>query len=369
MELDDDLLKIRDTAREYAADLRERALAVDAAPLDLEPHLRSPGLGLVRDLLGEPRRVRRVTVALLELARGDAGMVLAAPGPALAGVVVGLLGGPAHARRLAEAVRDGRTWAFMAITEPDAGSDAARLQARLRADGDGGYLLSGCKRYIGNGARGGIGVVFARTGTSPLSIRAALVEAPSPGLSAVPLGAVGLRGAGISEMVFVDVPVPGDALLGGHLPATGRGLLGAVKAFNIVRVYVAAMAIGTAAAVHDVVLAEAGPSAALESAEARIDAARRLVLRAAADVEADTGDGYRASVAKLAAVALARKVCDRLPELLGPGALLDHPLLEKWWRDAAALEFMEGTSHIQRLNVAHRRQRGGAAAAREAGVG
>ncbi|HEU5023990.1 MAG TPA: acyl-CoA dehydrogenase family protein [Spirillospora sp.] len=356
-DLADDLRALRGTARDHAADLRERALAVDAAPHELAPHLDCPGFRLVRDLLGEPLRVRRVTAALLELARGDAGMVLAAPGPALAGVVVALLGGPAHRERLAAAVQDGRTWAFMAVTEPDAGSDAARLRAALRPDGDGGYLLSGRKRYIGNGARGGAGVVFARTGKGPLSIRAALVDAPAPGLSAAPLGAIGLRGAGISEMVFSDVPVPGAALLGGHLPAAGRGLLGAVKAFTIVRVYVAAMAAGTARAVHETVLAETGPCGALDAAHARITAVERLVLRAAGAAEADPGDGRLASAAKLAAADLAVRACDRLPELLGPGALLDHPLLEKWRRDAAAFEFMEGTSHIQRLTIAHRAPR------------
>ncbi|WP_165495384.1 acyl-CoA dehydrogenase family protein, partial [Actinomadura roseirufa] len=100
----------------------------------------------------------------------------------------------------------------------------------------------------------------------------------------------------------------------------------------------------------------------------RIAATRRLVLRAAGDVEADPDRGYLASAAKLAATDLARAVCDRLPGLLGPGALLDHPLLEKWWRDVAAFEFMEGTSHIQKLNVTHRALSGEAAAVRAATV-
>jgi acyl-CoA dehydrogenase len=355
VDTDDELRRLRVTAREFAVDLRARALAVDRAPGDLSAHLDAPGLGLVRELLGEPSRIRRSVACLLELARGDAGMVMCAPGPALAGVVVGQLGDQPHAQRLAAAVADGRTWAFMAITEPGAGSDAASLRTELRADGHGDYLLSGTKRYIGNGARGGVGVVFGRTGPGPLGIRAALVDAPSPGLSATPLDTIGLRGAGISEMVFDHVPVPGSALLGGHLPPTRRGLMGAIRAFNIVRVYVAAMAVGTAGAVHDAVLAETGPCAALDSAAARIAAGRRLTHLAAADVEADPRRGYLASAAKLAAVALVKKTCDRLPELLGPGALLDHPLLEKWWRDASAFEFMEGTSHIQLLNLAHRR--------------
>jgi alkylation response protein AidB-like acyl-CoA dehydrogenase len=352
-------------ARDCALDLRARALAVDEAPGELTAHLDAPGFGLIRELLTEPHQVRRTVAGLLELAWGDAGMVLAAPGAALAGVAVGLLGGPAHTEGLAAALEDGAGWAFMAVTEPRSGSDAAGLASALRADGHGDYLLSGTKRYIGNGARGRVGVVFARTGTHPLSIRAALVDASAPGLSATPLDTVGLRGAEISELVFDEVPVGGDMLLGGHLPATRRGLFGAIMVFNVVRVYVAAMAVGTATAVHDLVLAEVGPCGALDSAAARIAAARELAWRAAADVEVDPGQGYLASAAKHAAVTLVKKVCDRLPELLGPGALLDHPLLEKWWRDASAFEFMEGTSHIQLLNVANRARRGVAAGERD----
>ena len=353
--VDDDLVKVRDTAREHAAALRDRALAVDLAPQDLRPHLECPGVRFVGELLERPLQVLRMTVALFELARGDAGMILAAPGPALAGVAVGLIGDQAQAQRLAEAVRDGQTWAFMAVTEPQAGSDATRLSARLRPDGYGGYLLSGHKCYIGNGARGRIGVVFARTGNGPRSVCAALVEAPAAGLSATALDSIGLRGAGISEMDFRDVPVPASGLLGQHRPAAERGIFGALRVFNIVRVYVAALAAGTAAAVHETVLAETGPHPVLDAAQARIAAARQLTLRAAASVEADFRNGYLPSMAKLAAVRIAKDACDRLPALLGRGALLDYPLLEKWRRDAMGFEFMEGTSHIQQLNVARHR--------------
>jgi alkylation response protein AidB-like acyl-CoA dehydrogenase len=267
------------------------------------------------------------------------------------------MGSEEQNERLATAIAGGRTWTFLAITEPDAGSDATRLRTELRTDATGGYELYGTKRYIGNGSRGTFGVVLARTGPSPLSLRAVLVKAPAPQLRAHALDMVGLRGARISELTFDGLPVePGD-LLGGHLSKLRRGMWGVIQAFNTVRVQVSAMAVGTALAVHDYVRTErrewtVWELAELDTAAAEIEAVRLLTYRAAIEVDADRQRGYHASMAKTAAVALAKRVTTRLPRLLGRGALLEHPLLEKWWRDASAFEFMEGTSHIQRLHVA-----------------
>ncbi len=389
MELDSGLLAIRARAREIATDLRGRALAVDAAPDRLDDHLGD--LQAVREMARPGLRCLEAAVGLIELAWGDAGLVLACPGPGLAGVVVSLLGDEAQRAQLDAAVSGGRTWAFVAITEPGSGSDVAAMRTRLVPDGTdgadvadgiggahgsgaaggsggsgaagaagaaGGYVLNGEKLYIGNGARATIGVVFARTGDGPLAIRAALVRAPAAGLTATALDMIGLRGAAISRLRFDAVPVPPGALLGSHLRQVHRGMWGAIQAFNTVRVHVAALAVGTALAVHDYVRdARAWPrrdeAAALDRIGARIETVRRLTYRAAAAVDADSGDGSLASLAKLEAVALAQQACTRLPRLLGRGALLDHPLLEKWRRDCTAFEFMEGTSFIQRLNVTH----------------
>lgn len=348
---------LREEAREYAADLRARALAVDAEPGQMRPHLDSPGLLGIQRLQPVLSSTLKTAAVLIELAKGDAGMVLACPGPALAGVLVRLMGNEEQNTRLATAVADGHTWAFLAITEPQTGSDATRLRAELRPDGKHGHRLHGVKRYIGNGSRGTIGVVLARTGPSPLSLRAALVKAPAAELRTQALDMVGLRGARISEMIFDGLPVGPDDLLGAHLSPLRRGMWGVKQAFNTVRVHVAAMAVGTAMAVHDYVRAErrqwtGAERVELDAAVAGIEAVRRLTYRAAMEVDANTERGYYASMAKFAAGDLAVRTSRRLPRMLGRGALLEHPLLEKWWRDSCAFEFMEGTGHIQRLHVA-----------------
>ena len=355
--LDHRLRAVRDEAREQATDLRTRALAIDAAPDRMDPHLDSPVLQAIRRMDPVRDGCLASAVRLVELASGDAGAVLAAPGPALAGVLVRMAGSAEQNDRLDAALADGRSWGFLAITEPEAGSDATRLRTELQPDGD-GFRLHGTKRYIGNGARGRIGVVLARTGPNPLSLRAALVDATGPRCRAHPLDMVGLRGARISELVFDGLAVsPGD-LLGQHLSPVRRGMAVVMQAFNLIRVQVAAMAVGTAQAIHDYVRAERGRGSrvgesTLDDARGQVDAARDLTLLAAREVDLNPRNGYPASVAKLTATDLARRLSRELPRVLGRGALLEHPLLEKWWRDIGAFEYMEGTSTVQRLHIAH----------------
>ncbi|HEY8980269.1 MAG TPA: acyl-CoA dehydrogenase [Streptomyces sp.] len=370
IEFDERLRTVRGIAVEAAADLRSRALSVDTDPHDMERHFDSPSFRLMRtigtpveyrdadgasELVLDPRNhCLENAVSTLELARGDAGTILACPGPGLAGVVVDMLGSEAQRERFHRALADGRTWSFFAMTEPARGNDATAMETRLDADGQGGRLLNGHKRYIGNAARGGVGVVFARTGRSPLSIRAVLVEPPLPGWRGTPLEMVGLRGAFLSELTFDGVPVAADALLGEHLPVTRRGIWGAVKTFNAMRVQIAALAVGTTLAMVDYVTEHRTGKPESYGAErvlARAEAARQLVYEAAARIDRDPERGYLSSAAKLAANRLAVRTAGWASAALGPAGLIEHPLLEKWTRDVHAFEYMEGTANIQRLHV------------------
>lgn len=359
---DERLDEVRAQARAIASDLRSRALDVDAHPAQVARHVDSPGMRMVHAIsMGpaqpQPDRCRRLTVATLEAARGDAGVLLASPGPSVAGVVVDLLADEAQRDRFRSALADGRSWAFCAITEPQVGSDVLGLRTQLRRTPD-GLRLSGSKLYVGNASRARVGVVLARTGPSPLHIRAVLVPADAPGVVGSPLPMAGLRGARIGRLTFTDVPVCEQDVLGAHLPPSRRGLWGAIRAFASVRVQVGAMAVATAAAVCDYVTEHVTEHAAVRrdadqtAIRARIAAAERLLLMAAAAVDRDEGRGQLSALAKVTATRLAIDVTSGLPARLGRGALLDHPLLEKWRRDAAGFEFMEGTTAMQLLHVA-----------------
>jgi len=367
IEVDDRLRASRDYIAEAASDLRTRALAIDADPTNMAPHMDSPAFRMMR-LFTTPAQYRdeelthlpdhtgtgsclEKVVGTVELARGDAGAVLAMPGPALAGVVVEVLGSPTQQERFYRKLAGGHTWTFFAMTEPARGNDATAITTRLEKVGPGEYRLHGHKRYIGSGARGGVGVVFARTGPSPLSIRAVLVEVPAEGFRAERLPMVGLRGAYLSELWFDGLRVTDDMLLGQHLPATRRGIWGAMRTFNNMRIQVAALAVGTSLAIHDLVTELRPAAPGIERQAARLEAARQLVYDMAAQVDHDSEQAYFPSAAKLSAVPLGIATARWATEVAGPAGLFEHPLLEKWCRDVRAFEFMEGTTNIQRLHV------------------
>ena len=374
--MDARLQAIRNATRVASEDLRARALSIDADPDAMEAHLDSPVFALMREV-GTPDAYREShsasgellkhgasclenAVGTVELARGDAAVALACPSPALAGVIVDLLGTEKQQELFYTRLHGGRTWTFFAMTEPRHGSDATAMETRLERDGAGDWLLSGRKLYIGNGARGGIGVVFGRTGPSPLSIRAALIELPAAGWQGKRVDTIGLRGAYLSELSFDKVPVRSDMLLGQHLPATRRGMWGAIKTFNAMRVQVAGAAVGTALAMTEYVAEHHKNATGADLVLARAQAARELVFEAAARTDRDPERSYLLCVAKLGAARVAVQTARWASSALGPAGLLEHPLLEKWIRDSCGFEFMEGTGNIQRLHVSRGYQAGDA---------
>ncbi|MEV4337045.1 acyl-CoA dehydrogenase family protein [Streptomyces sp. NPDC049590] len=198
--------------------------------------------------------------------------------------------------------------------------------------------------------------MFARSRPGPLGITAVLVDTDEPGFQAEPLQMIGLRGARISSIVMDRVPIPEDRFLGRHLPPTRRGVWAFVQTFNLLRPGVAAIAVGIAAAALDYVTAHRptlspADQERLEDLNRRVEAARRLVHHAAAAVDARGTDGHLASAAKLRAARLAEDTTLAACAFFGAGARLDHPLLDKLARDARAMEFLEGTANMQKLNL------------------
>ena len=326
IELDDRLRAVRDASRQLAEDLRGRALAIDADPDAMQEHLNSDVFELLR-ITETPAEFREAlpaglklpsgaameergncltnAVSLIEAARGDMGTVLACPAPGLPGVLVEVLGDQAQRELFFRRLHGGRTWPFFAMTEPAHGSDAGAMDTRFEPDGAGGWLLYGSKKFVGNAARGGVGVVFGRTGRSAMSIRAALVELPAPGWTGERLDTVGLRGAYLSELVFEGVPVAPEMMLGSHLPVAQRGLWGALKTFNQVRLKVAAGAVGTSLAMVDYVAEHRKTAPGLDVAVARAEAAREALYEAAARLDRNPERPYWSSAVKLAAVQMA----------------------------------------------------------------
>ncbi len=369
-DLDARLTALRGQAREWAAGLRSVALDIDRDPDAIRDHLDLPGVrylstyGVPREYGGEPLRVgphsfegvgalERVVV-LEELARGDAGTALAAPGPSMSGVLVEYLGDPEQKAAYYGRLVAAPTWTCFALTEPDRGSDATALSTALEKR-DGALVLSGAKRYVGNSARAQCAAVFARTRPGPLGVTAVLLDTAHPGYRAVPLDTLGLRGAQLGAITLDAIGIDPAQVLGRHLSPTRRGMWACIQVFNQLRPGVAALALGIAGAAYEYVV-EHRPSARgadrdrVEALGRRIGATRALVHRAAAAVDT-TGDGHLASAAKARACALAEDVTLAACDLLGPAARATHPMLDKLLRDARGVEFMEGTRNIQHLNL------------------
>jgi acyl-CoA dehydrogenase len=378
IELDDRLVSLRSHARGWGSQLRGIAAEVasdsDAIArfVDL-PVLRylatasfsADGADVPLVLAGHRFHVDTVleqVVLFEELAYGDVGALMAAPGAPMAGPVVQMLGDDEQRAWFFDRLHRTVTWTFFGLTEPAHGSDANAIQTRLVPNGD-RFALCGTKKYVGNAPRAQLGLVFARLQPGPLGVRAVLVDTAAPGFRATALPTMGLRGALLGTIALDQVAITPDRVLGGHLPATRRGAWSWVRTFNRLRPRVAAMALGLARAAYDYVCAQRSTlrtdeRARLAELAQRIRGVQQLVRRAAIAVDAHPADGHLASAAKARAARLAEDVTLAGVDLLGPGACLDHPVFDRFLRDARGLEFMEGAGNIQKLNVAQQLIRG-----------
>jgi alkylation response protein AidB-like acyl-CoA dehydrogenase len=362
---------LRGEARALAEDVRAIAFALERDPDALRRRPDLPAVATMATfgippehnpapLTSGPHRFygdRSIELAIMmeEIAASDVAAVFALPGPALSGIPILDLGSRRQRERYYGQLVAEPTCTFFALTEPARGSNAGELETSLAPDGD-GLSLRGVKRYVSNGARARLGVVLARRHAGPLGIVAVLVDTSAPGFRARALPTVGLRGAQLTELTFDGMRVGADDVLGAHLPATRRGMLAVVRMFNRSRPMVAAMGVGLARAGLDYVhehrpQLRGSQRAALDALGRRLAAVRSLVHRAAAAVDRDPADGYLASAAKARAAAVAQDATRVAPTLLGPGARLQHPVLDKLARDAMGFEFMEGTTNLQKLTL------------------
>ena len=245
--------------------------------------------------------------------------------------------------------------AAIAFTEPGAGSDVMGLQATARRDGD-EYVLNGEKCYVTNGGIAELTIVFAKLDGA---ITAFLVEAGDPGVTpGRKEPKLGLRASYTGSILLDDARVATGRILGDE----GEGFAIAMDFFMHSRPQVAASALGIARAAFEYateyanerrafgkpLIAKQGVSFKLADMAMQVEAARLLVWRAAAALDAGQDAGLLGSYAKAFAADAAMSITtDAVQVLGGAGIMRDHPV-EKWMRDAKVLQIVEGTSEIQR---------------------
>ncbi|MCP2260697.1 Acyl-CoA dehydrogenase [Streptoalloteichus tenebrarius] len=259
-------------------------------------------------------------------------------------------------------IADGTAVAAFALTEPEAGSDAAALELSAVRDGD-GFRLTGEKTYISNAPDADVYSVFARTtpGGGTRGITAFLVPGDSAGLSGERLRL--LAPHPIGRLRFDDVRVPAEHVLG----EVGGGWAVAMTTLTLFRPSVGAFAVGMAQAALDAACAHARSRTAfgrplrdfqavshqLAEMATRVHAARLLVHQAATARDEGVGDvRHLAAMAKLFATETAQTAVDVAVQVHGAHALEEGHPLEHLYREVRAPRIYEGTSEIQREIIA-----------------
>ncbi|WP_031405463.1 acyl-CoA dehydrogenase family protein [Thiomonas sp. FB-Cd] len=266
-------------------------------------------------------------------------------------------------------VASGELIMSFALTEPDAGTDAASLKTRAELDGD-HYVLNGTKRYITNAPRAGAFTLMARTGGSGASgVSSFIVPAHTPGLK---LGKndkkMGQRGTKTCDVILESVRVPVTSIIGG---VPGQGFKTAMKVLDRGRLNIAAVSCGMASRILDESRRYARErkqfgkaigqfqliQAMLADSQAELLAGWSLVKDVAQRFDgkpahvSDPDVSMRVSCAKLFATEMVGRVADRGVQIHGGAGYINEYPVERFYRDARLLRLYEGTTQVQQLII------------------
>jgi butyryl-CoA dehydrogenase len=257
------------------------------------------------------------------------------------------------------------------LTEPQAGSDASAIKTRARRSGD-GWVLNGTKQFVTSGKNGDLAIVVAVTDpdAGKKGISTFIVPTATPGYRVARLEEkLGQHASDTAQIVFEDLALDSSLLLGRE----GEGYKVALGNIEGGRIGIAAQSVGMARAAFEAALRYAGEretfgvkiaqhqavSFRLADMAVKIEAARHLVLHAAALRDAGLPCLKEAAMAKLFASEMAEAVCSAAIQIHGGyGYLADFPV-ERIYRDVRVCQIYEGTSDIQRLIIARHLGAGG----------
>jgi len=259
----------------------------------------------------------------------------------------------------------GKAIGAFALSEAQAGSDAANQQTSARLD-DRGYVLSGRKVWVANAEAADVAIVFAvsQPGARGRGISAFLVPMDAPGLTRLPTDSLGVRGLGCMDLVLDDVRVEAGALLG----AAGHGFRIAMRALEGGRIAIAAQSLGIGHAALGEAIAYARGREAFGQPIGNFQAIQFQISDLATDLEAarvltwaaaDAHDrapraSMEAAMAKLQASEAAHRAADRAMQILASEGYRRGSRIERLFRDVRAAEIYQGTSEVQRMIIAEK---------------
>ncbi len=278
-------------------------------------------------------------------------------------------GTPAQQAKWLPRLASGEMIASFALTEPEAGSDAASLRttAIRGSDGQGEhYIVNGSKRYITNAPQAGLFTLMARTDPANKGaggVSAFIVDAKSPGISlGKPDRKMGQRGAHTSDVIFDNVRVPAENLIGGK---EGQGFKMAMRVLDKGRIHIAAICVAVAQRLLADSLAYAADrrqfgqaigsfqliQAMLADSKTEIYAAECMVLDAARRRDDGLPVATEAACCKLFASEMCGRVADRAVQIFGGAGYMEEYGIERFYRDVRVFRLYEGTTQIMQTLI------------------
>ncbi len=283
----------------------------------------------------------------------------------LAGMSILIGGNEEQKKKYLSSIASGEKMGAYALTEPGAGSDAASLQLSAKEEGD-DYILNGTKLWITNGDIADIIVVYGLTNPELKArggITAFIVEAPSAGFSANRIeDKMGLRGSATAELVFENVRVPKENVLG----KVGMGFAIAMETLDESRLSLAAACIGAAKEVLSMSVDFSKKRVAFKQAIASFQAIQFMIADMSAEIYQMESIVYRTAwlydqgkkipregaICKLFCSEALDRIVDKAVQIHGGNGFMGEHPVERFYRDSRVNRIFEGTSEIQRMVIA-----------------
>lgn len=356
---------VRDRLRPAEAQVAER----DEVPADIVQEMREMGLfglSIPTEYGGLGLNMEEEALVVFELGRTS---------PAFRSVFGTTIGIGSQGIVMDGSEEQKRTWlpklasgeaiASFALTEPEAGSDAASLRTSARLDGD-EYVLNGGKRFITNAGSASVFTVMARTDLAKKGadgVSAFIVPRDAPGLT---IGKaekkMGQQGAHIHDVIFEDCRIPAANRIGQE----GQGFRTAMKVLDRGRLHMGALCVGVAERLIDDSLHYAAErkqfgqpiaefqlvQAMLADSQTEAYAARCMVLDAARKRDEGRNVTKEAACCKYFASEMVGRVADRAVQIHGGAGYVADYGIERFYRDVRIFRLYEGTSQIQQIVIA-----------------
>ncbi len=277
---------------------------------------------------------------------------------------ISMFGNEAQKAAYLPAVAAGKKIAAFALTEPDAGSDAAAMTTHLTL-ADGHYIANGQKTFISNGGIADFYTLFART---DVGVSAIIVDADTPGLEIAKRIEV-IAPHPLAQLNFTDCAIPAGNLL----DEEGRGFKVALSTLDVFRTTVGAAALGFSRRALDEALSYARQREMFGATLVDLPIAQSMLAEMALDVDASALLIYRsawtkdvqgqrvtreAAMAKLYATDQAQSVIDKAVQLLGGLGVTKGQKVEELYREVRALRIYEGASEVQKIVIARQLMQG-----------